>query len=130
MLTENTLGGIAGGDAKCVAQATAAGLANAANFKAWLSDSSTNALAHVIVTATGPWYRLDGVKIADDKTALTTAPLLSTINYTETGTYVGDQTVWTGTGRAGWSSTGDAIWTNLSDQNCSGTRALYCFEDD
>jgi hypothetical protein len=144
------VGGLTGADNVCKARATAALLANASSYKAWLSDGSTNAINHVTVTATGPWYRLDGVKIADNVAALTTSPLFSTITYTETGTYVGDNWVWTGTGtngvatgnncsnwgstsgtgRIGWSSQNSSEWTNLSDQNCTGSAALYCFEDD
>jgi hypothetical protein len=146
------VGGIAGGDAKCVLRATAVGLVNAANFKAWLSDSTHDAKDHVTQFATGPWYRLDGVKLADNKAALIAAPIFSSISYTETGVYVFDQLIWTGTddtgskttnrcsdwtsnlagntGRAGWSSSDNYYWTNLSDQSCSGSWPLYCFEDD
>jgi len=64
--------GVAAGDAICQARATAMGITGA--FKAWLSDSTTSAPDHVTAGATtdGPFYRLDGVKIANNKAALKT----------------------------------------------------------
>lgn len=149
---DGNLGGISGADAICRQHAQDAGLANYGNYKAWLSDGSTNAIDHVTATATGPWYRLDGVKIADNKTALATAPLFSTISVTETGTYLGQQTVWTGTDDSGintgnncsnWNSNNAAVsgtygfssldtwqWTYSYYHACNLTKRLYCFEDD
>jgi len=142
---------VAAGDAVCQTRATAAGITNAASFKAWLSDSTAGAIDHVTVTATGPWYRLDGVRIAHDKIALATVPLFTAITRDETGAY-NSNSVWTGTSPTGvltanncvgWTSSsgGDhgtsgieiesnAGWTSWSNVACNGNAALYCFEDD
>jgi hypothetical protein len=154
-LTYNgNLSGVAGGDAICQARATAAGISNAANFKAWLSDNTANAIDHVTFTATGPWYRLDGVKIADSKADLikaNTVPLFTAITRDETGAY-NSNSVWTGTSPTGvltanncvgWTSSSGGDngtsgievesnlgWTTWSTTACSGNAALYCFEDD
>ncbi len=150
---DGNLGGVLGGDAICVARATAASIPNAANFKAWLSDASTNAIDHVTVTATGPWYRLDGVKVADNKAALATAPLFTAIVVDENGAYTDNSNVWTGTDTTGiknanrcvdWTSNAgnpvighigaagvsDSRWTDWTDGFCNSVSALYCFEDD
>lgn len=148
--------GAAAGDAICQARATAAGLANAANFKAWLSDSSSNAKDRI--TSDGPWYRLDGIKVADNKAALvatlsTSTPLFTGITYMETGAYVTAYTyrVWTGTKSDGTIATADCIdwgnssssstalvgdahtanywWTSFTTLSCNQSAALYCFED-
>ena len=57
--------GIAAGDAICQDRATTKGLPNANKFKAWLSDGSTDAITRL--TFNGPWYRLDGIKVADSQ---------------------------------------------------------------
>ena len=148
------LGSVAGGDTICQARATAAGLTG--TFKAWLSDSSTDAIDNVTTGATtdGPFYRLDGVKIADNKAALintATTPLFTAITRDETGAY-NSNSVWTGTSPTGvltanncvnWTSSsgGDhgtsgievesnSGWTTWSTVACNGNAALYCFEDD
>ncbi len=142
--------GLAAGDAICQARAGAAGLANAANFKAWLSDSSTDAKDRL--TSDGPWVRLDGVKVADSNADLIDGSLFTTINLTETGTYYGSTYAWTGTSYDGIKKTNTCndwidgtdtykgarsyIWdagTQWSDAGwglCSFTFFyLYCFED-
>ena len=149
--------GVAGGDAICQARATAASLANAGNYKAWLSDSTNDAITHVTATATGPWYRMDDVKIADTITDLTTAPLFTAIAVDENSNYVngapGYLYVWSGTdetgvktaslcvdwtdgtsgntGTIGIANTSNTSWTNFSSlTTCDGFAALYCFEYD
>jgi hypothetical protein len=154
---QGNLGGISGADAICQARASAGGVANPLKFKAWLSDGvPTNAISRF--TFNGPWARLDGVKVADDKTALTasgtsTTPLFTAIPQTEAGVYVLAETysVWTGTGTDGnaagpncvsWGSslitdsatigdahTSDGWWTNFTTTTCDQYSALYCFED-
>jgi len=152
--TQNgNLGGIAGADAICVARATAAAIPNAAHFKAWISDDSTDAIDHVTVNSAGPWYRLDGVRIAYNKAELLTVPLFTAIAVTENGDYRGSFSVWTGTQTTGTKSTfncvnwthsgssdGDGlvgtagyssyVWTAWGPMACDQNGALYCFEDD
>jgi hypothetical protein len=94
--------GLAAGDAICQARAAAAGFANAANFKAWISDSGTDARDRI--TSNGPWVRLDGVKVADTKADLLDGFLFTSLSLTETGICLGNYNVWTGTNDAGTSS--------------------------
>jgi hypothetical protein len=148
---DGNLGGVAGGDAICQAAALAASIPNASKFKAWLSDGSNNAIDRLTLPA-GPWYRLDGVKVADDKASLTTAPIFSAITQDENGVYTVDYNVWTGTddggikhadrcvdwtsnagsptqGHIGSSGTADLRWTNFSYDYCNNPNPIFCFED-
>jgi hypothetical protein len=142
---------MAAGDAICQARASAAGLANAANFKAWLSDSTTNAIDRL--TSDGPWVRPDGVKVADNKADLTDGALFTAISQDETGIYFGNRAIWTGTedtgikttdecndwtdgtnvfnGSFGTSSFAGNDWSGNSNfLSCDSTFVrLYCFED-
>lgn len=147
--------GVAAGDAICRARAESAGLANTVNFKAWLSDTTTGAIARIV--SDGPWFKSTGEKVADSKADLMDGFVAAAIDTTETGAYLATQ-VWTGTGRDGqlsvgghtcneWtdsadtrngaansggtgeSSLSDGRWTNEGDSLCSSDRSLYCFED-
>lgn len=89
--------GLAAGDTICQVRAQSAGLTGA--FKAWLSDSANNAVNRL--TSSGPWVRLDGVKIADDKTDLTDGKLFTAVGMDETGTYTLFNGSWTGTDISG-----------------------------
>ena len=146
--------GIDAGDAICQARASFAGLANAAKFKAWLSDDTHNAINRLALDG-GPWYRLDGVKVAENITALKTVPLFTAISYSETGVYLDDYNVWTGTdasgnkttnnchnwgssdgdpitgykGYVGGTNTSDGMWTHWYDSTCNQNSPIYCFED-
>ena len=148
------LGGLSGADSICQARAAAGGVDNPTKFKAWLSTSIPDVEAKNRFTFTGPWYRLDGVKVADSKADLTDLTLFTAISYTEIGEYfVPSYTnVWTGTGADGMGSidncsnwtdgtTGfngtygdknwaDVAWTNNASTTCSHTYRLYCFEDE
>lgn len=66
------LGGIAGADAKCATSAKSALLEG--TWKAWISDSKTDAIDRI--EDVGPWYRLDGAKVLNNKAGLETQPLL------------------------------------------------------
>lgn len=138
--------GIAAGDAICQNLAAKAGLPMAANYKAWLSDTVTNASTRL--TSNGPWVRIDGVRIADDLADMIDGNLFSSINVDENGNYKAFG-VWTGTAPAGqkasdtcgnWlniSANGvkgrpintDSNWTEDVTNGCSANGALYCFED-
>jgi len=146
--------GLAAGDAICKTRAAAAGLANSNNFKAWLSDSTTNAKDRLI--SNGHWIRLDGIKVADNKTDLTDGTIFTSINMAETGTYYNfsDSWVWTGTANDGIKTNNTCSdWTNGTDtvigtngfgtdagaswssrlqfdsSSCDALFRLYCFED-
>jgi hypothetical protein len=142
--------GLAAGDAICQARAGAAGLANAANFKAWISDSGTDARDRI--TSNGPWVRLDGVKVADTKADLLDGFLFTSLSLTETGIYLGNYNVWTGTTDTGtrsspcctnWTDGTNAVrgfggnsgraglgWSIYSQPDCDFTYShLFCLED-
>ena len=141
--------GFDGADAVCAARASDAGFGQSWLFKAWLSDSVTDAKDRF--SQTGGWVRLDGVPVADDITDLTDGMLFTSINVTDTGVYLGNYWVWTGTDENGvqsanrcgdWISTvgqGDpggcnragTEWTVVgtsSDCSASSLR-LYCLFD-
>ena len=144
-----SLTGLAAGDSICRIRAQAAGLPNALNFKAWLSTSTIDAKDHL--TSNGPWVRLDGVKIADNKADLMDGSLFTSINLTEDFAYIRNVGVWTGTESSGmksaatcmdWTSSyaadygtmGTAAnagggWTATTTRSCATEFHLYCFED-
>ncbi len=146
--------GIAAGDAICQSLAAKAGLANAAHFKAWLSDDTTNAIDHITGNGSnGPWVRLDGIRIAVDKEDLADGSLLTSIDISETGRHGrGSWWPWTGTSAAGtkgtftcnnWSDGTAAhsgwvgreaeagwLWTeDIYGATCDTIAPIYCFED-
>ena len=96
--------GIAAGDAICRNRAKAGGLANPQRFKAWLSDSTTDAIDRLV--SDGPWVRPDGVLVAQSRSDLA-GGVFSSISVDEYGTYFtefpeynnGD--TWTGTNGSG-----------------------------
>lgn len=142
------LGGLSGANTICQQLAQDAGLDNSANYKAWISDSATSAITNI--TSDGPWYRLDGVKVADTRTDLFDGNIFTAISQTETGAYVSGA-VWTGTNYTGagvgahcndWTDATDSYlgwagianlantqWSIWSTNSCNNLRTLYCFED-
>jgi hypothetical protein len=145
------LTGIAAGNHICQARASAAGFANAAHFKAWLSDSTIDARDRI--TSDGPWVRLDGVKVADNKADLIDGKLFTAISMTETNVY-GGYLAFTGTYNTGtkafshcsnWTSsvsTDDGYrglasdagnnWSYFDSYHACGITSsrLYCIEDE
>jgi hypothetical protein len=140
--------GLEAGDAICQARAEASGLTG--TFKAWLSDGTTDAKDRI--TSDGPWVRLDGAKVADNKADLIDVSLFTSINLTETGNYIGNYAVWTGTksdgakqtntcnnwidgtstyiGNSGKAISAGSSWSDSSSHTCDFQWAyLYCFED-
>ncbi len=152
--------GAAAGDAVCRSLAAAAGLANAASFKAWLGlkDPGLTTGSEPVdrLTSDGPWERVDGVRVADDRAHLGDGSILTGLEVDESGHHVDalvSQWVWTGdhyqgTGTslqatcANWTSSmpgdsgivGECIeagdhWSRFLTLGCNQTRHLYCFED-
>lgn len=106
-----TLGGLSGADTICNTHATAANLGG--TWKAWLSDSSNNAIDRI--SDVGPWYDVtQNILLFNNKTNLTTTPA-NGIGWTEFGIFVPSSgAIWTGTNAGGlknantcgnWSST-------------------------
>ena len=142
--------GILAGDAVCQTRAQVAGLANYAKFKAWLSDSTTNAIDRF--TYDGVWTMTNGVQVASGKAELASGRLFAPIILNES-IGISSTLVWTGTDRYGVkTATTCSDWSNATagSQGMNGTstlsthewtedlvytcdyngRALYCFEDE
>lgn len=143
--------GIGAGDAICQTLADGAGLPG--EFKAWLSDSATNARSR-LARSEEAYVRADGARVADDWTDLTAPPYLDNpISVNEKG--LSDEwQVWTGTrvgGHSGYGIFGNACadwgsgnsgdtaavgasgssdykWTETGVAPCFPSRALYCFQ--
>ena len=142
--------GLGAGDAICRNLAAAAGLANSASYKAWLSTGSVDARDRIVND--GPWMRLDRVRLSPDFAGLTDGRLNTSPNLTETGVYVANSAVWTGTladgtaasdrcnswtsasasanGDAGAANAANASWTDYDPVDCDfGSGRIYCLED-
>jgi fibronectin type 3 domain-containing protein len=140
--------GLAAGDAVCQTLAVSAGLTG--TFKAWLSDSTTDAADRF--TSNGPWARLDGIKVAASKTDLIDGTLFAPINLTIDGVYLSNHGVWTGSddsgtktanncsdwgndtitfnGTSGSAYKAGAGWAITWTSGCNGgVFRLYCLED-
>jgi hypothetical protein len=138
-----TLGGLAGADGLCNTVAAGANLGG--RWIAWLSDGSKNAIDRV--TDVGPWFRLDGMKLFNNKANMAGSALATTA-VNENGMFVGG-TVWTGTNTGGtgaasncisWTSgssfdegmqgetSSATLWTQDGVGNCNSTAHLYCIE--
>lgn len=142
--------GLDGADRLC--QSAAAGALLGGIWRAFVSDSSTDAIDRI--SDVGPWYLAGtdgGTKIFNNRANLASTPL-SAINRDENGGTVNSFSnveVWTGTnagGRAasahcnGWTSAlgsqsgmaGDfdtlGAWTQSSSVDCDFTLRLYCIE--
>jgi hypothetical protein len=119
-------------------------------FVAWFSSTTTPAPARLVTTqgtlVDGPWYRVDGARIAASRAALldaTNVPLENPITRTATND-PSTASVWTATladggyGSAcpgsnptsGTASKVDAGWTDQKQfaPNCGSALSLYCFQ--
>jgi hypothetical protein len=108
--TSSGMGGPTGGDAFCTTLAEEAGLGG--SWVAYLSGGGGNAITRI---PDGPYVRLDGALIAEDKADLTDGSIATPININQLG---GTTSVWvcTGSSEAG-TATGPAT---ASGGNCQG----------
>ncbi|HEY0138219.1 MAG TPA: DUF4215 domain-containing protein [Nannocystis sp.] len=148
------LQGLKGADNYCVSRAAQAGFAHFLKFKAFLSDSKTDAVDRLFA-GEGRYVLVDGTVVADNWQALLTEPLQHPIELTELGEVL-HRAVWTGTrygdGRAvpgsthcdGWTSEDpdeqasfgisdevDVNWTQsqyFNPGSCGSMYAIYCIE--
>jgi hypothetical protein len=92
---DGDFGGVAGADADCAASATAQDIGG--EWRAWMSDSSTPAVAH-IYASTGGYVLLDGTVVASSFAALLSGSLAHAIDLTELNAPPPDgyTEVWTG----------------------------------
>ncbi len=148
---QGDFGGLSGGDAICNARASEAGLSG--TFVAWLSTSTVDAKDRIPDQA---YYRVDGVKVVDDKSDLIDGDLDARIDIDETGAMtpsgIPDRLVWTGTVGSGvgigtnscadWTdatTSSDGIqgvttlatdfWAFATVTQCGLEARLYCFEE-
>ena len=145
--------GIAAGDAICQARATGAGLANAAKFKAWLGKTAAPAATPIArLTWNGPWARVDGVLVAQDKKDLGDESIATGLNVDEHGHYLPaaqQPGAWTGDGvvpaletcvdwtsalladkaKVGHHLDASDAWSAWASLSCDRSFHLYCFED-
>ena len=148
------LQGLEGADNYCVSRAGQAGFPNFLKFKAFLSDSQTDAVDRLFA-GEGRYVLVDGTVVANNWQALLSEPLQHPIELTELGE-LAHVSVWTGTrygdGRAvpgsehcddwtsedpdkqasfGRSDEVDVNWTQSQFSNptsCLSMYAIYCIE--
>ena len=149
------MGGLAGADAKCQAEADdPASIVPAGTYMAWLSDG-TDSPDNRFKKSSHPYVLPDGTKVAEDYSDLTDGTIQHPLNIDATGAPIGFKDYWTGTyhdgttlrdnetcygwgadlpGRA-WGMMGRSIekstsWTSFRSPRCrnSGTHPLACFQ--
>lgn len=114
------IGGLAGADAKCAAEAQAAN--KAGTFKAWMSDSTTSAAARLTRDIV-PYVLSNDVKVADGWHDLTDGSLDTAITLAADGTDQGLGGVWTATDPAGtisYPTNTCSNWTSTSGRGANG----------
>ena len=153
---DSNLGGLAGADAKCQAEADGpASIVPSGTFLAWLSDG-TNSPNSRFTKSSHPYVLPNGTRIAENYTDLTDGSILNPINLGAHGKPIGYQTFWTGTRADGSSARSDesdgtcggwamappagkygmsghtgkktSAWTNYHGDGCISTRKLACFQ--
>lgn len=142
------LGGLAGADAKCQAAADTAKIGGT-TWKAWISDGTASAATR-LNQFNGPYYLVNGRKIANNWSDLTNGGLNLSIDISETGSTVSNAEVWTGSyynggysgasctnwtssswsilGNTGLNSAVNSVWTNYRQNWCGYSMRLYCIE--
>lgn len=119
--------GIDAADAICRASATAAKLPLPDDFIAWISDDTFDAADRFEYQ--GPWYRTDGVLVAQDFAELTGGNLKAPMNLTESGVYVNGRSAWTGSWPSGLALPENCRnWTSGSTDD-SGRSGISSFTD-
>ena len=147
------LAGLAGADKKCNSLATAAGLANAGAFLAWMSDGADGPSARM-THSTGRYLLVDGTLLATNWTDLTDGDLAAPIDRDEHGAPIDmlQGFAWTGAtaqgtptdptklcalwtdgtkfsnGRRGSLAATDFTWSSAGDWSCALPARLICVE--
>jgi len=145
--------GLGAGDAICQAEARDAHLPGPETFVAWLSTSGMSGFDAVDrLTSNGPFKRVDGLTVANDKADLTDGTTSVSLHVAADGSYASPLRAWTGTGFDGTAAGDDcAGWTDKFDFSsvgktplsrvaewtldpngpdaCQNTYALYCFSN-
>ncbi len=149
---KGNLGGLAGADAKCQAEADGpASVVPSGTYLAWLSDGTDSPDTRFTKTA-HPYLLPDGTKIAEDFFDLTDGSILHSINIDSTGKSTGKQLFWAATNAdgttaqafltcAGWvdpyaaakgmgGSTIETgkLWSSYQYDRCKRSHQLACFQ--
>jgi len=150
---KGNLGGLAGADDKCQAEADGpASIVPSGTYLAWLSDGTDSPDTRFTKSA-HPYMLLDGTKIAENYTDLTDGSILHAINIDSTGKALGLQLFWTGTkadgttsqnlvtchgwtsppgtrfyGRVGSTVKTSTTWSAQSRRPCGRSLRLACFQ--
>jgi len=145
------LGGVDGADAVCRSFAQEAGLQKWDQYHAWLSVGASPA-ANRVPLVDRPYYRLDGLKIAENSGELLSSKLLLPANISELKEDLGFRPVWTNSlpdgtttsemhdcqsfssadfgdeAYVGFANKTDAQWTHAEvTSSCDLDARLYCF---
>jgi hypothetical protein len=148
--TGDSLGGVAGADAKCAAAAAAA--ARPGTFLAWLSDDAASPATRFAASASG-WALVNGTVVAGNFADLVDGSLAAAIDVDENGVVLGAGRAWTGTqangaslanpantscsfwtgpaqfgGITGFIHTSDSTWSAVGADDCANANHLYCFQ--
>jgi hypothetical protein len=137
--------GVGGADNLC--NGLAMGQRLGGTWKAWISDSTTNAIDRI--ADVGPWYLLNGTKVFNNKAGLS-GNALATIDINEAGNPLAGGVVWTGTSKTGtqqanncndWTTEDSTVfgtdgqpvfpdgWSDeYAGAGCDSKLGLYCFE--
>ena len=151
---KGNLGGLAGADDKCQAEADGpASIVPSVTYLAWLSDG-TNSPDTRFTKSAHPYMLPDGTKIAEDFTDLTDGSIQNKINIDRTGKSLPFERFWTGTnsdgttvgyqltcdgwtadpltkfhGMAGRTNLTSRIWsTRIARISCARIYRLVCFQ--
>src|SRR5690606_25176390 len=127
------------------------GLPGAETFVAWLSTAAVDAADRI--TVDGPFRRLDGFAVANNKADLIDGFASNSLHLDESGTYIGhpvyartatsEHGVWVGGDCGGWTDGAQGTagilgspalargpeWTNWLGTACSLAARLYCFQN-
>jgi Protein of unknown function (DUF1554)/Collagen triple helix repeat (20 copies)/IPT/TIG domain len=149
---EGNLGGVAGGNAKCQKEASAAGLPG--TYSAWLSDSLGNSPATNFTQSNTPYVTPDPLltHVAENWAGLISGTLEAPIDFFATGSTArgGFEDVWTETNFDGtpsvnncanWTMNGssefgdlgtynrsDSDWTKSGIVSCNVSNQIYCVQ--
>jgi hypothetical protein len=154
-LTNGHLGGLAGADAMCQAEADEpASIVSSGIYLAWISDGEESPDTR-FTKSSDPYVLPDGTNIADSYVDLTDGSILHPLNIDATGNTIGFQEFWTGTisdgtsapssvtcngwtadpegivyyGMAGRTNQTSGAWTSFAGRTgCPKQKRLACFQ--
>jgi hypothetical protein len=141
--------GVSAGSHICADLARASHISGPGWYVPWLSSTSIDVATPLLFQDFPlPWSRPDGLLVAASTVQLLAGETLRPVNVTETGDYLGDVEVWTGSDASGHATTStcndwtdatgayegtvgvaarrDAGWTDSTTKGCDGLRRLYC----